>query len=104
MRAEAPGFAPRIKEGGLLKAKFRTARNVSAVRGGGNLAPGNFFVGHSSHREAAIGLNDVLGCRLHQVRGNTASFFDDAINGNCQSPATYDGAAAAKGADALLDH
>src|SRR5207247_11223764 len=99
-RAEAPCFAPLIKEIGLLKTRFRTPRNVSAVRGGGNLAPGNFFVGHSSHREAAIRLNDVLGCRFHQMRGDAASLFSDAINSNCQGSAAHDGAASAKGADA----
>src|SRR4029077_8400244 len=61
MRAEAPGFTLRIKEGSFLKARFHTARNISSIRGGGNLAPRNFFLRHSSHREAAIRLNDILG-------------------------------------------
>src|SRR5262249_38161041 len=96
MGAEAPGFTFRIKEDGLLKAKLHAAGNVSAIRCGGNLAPGNFFVGHSGNGEATICLNDILGCRLQQVRGDTASLFNDPINCDCQGPATRDGAALPK--------
>src|SRR5262249_61478311 len=96
MRAEAPGFAFRIKENGFLKTKIRAAGNVSTVRRGGNLAPSNFFVGHASNGEASIRLHDVSDGRLHQVRGDTPSPFNDTINTNCQSRATSTGAAAAQ--------
>src|SRR5262245_856157 len=104
MGAEAPGFTPRIEESGFLKAGFRAARNVSSVRGGCNLAPGNFLVGYSGHRETTIRLNDVFSRRLHQMPGDPPRLFDDAIDSGCQGAATNDGAAAAEGADALLDH
>ena len=77
----------RSKKNSLLKTQVRAARNVSAVRGGGNLAPGNGFVGHSGHREAAVHLNDVLGSRLHQMRGDPARLFNDAIGRNRQGAA-----------------
>jgi hypothetical protein len=38
------------------------------------------------------------------MRGDTARLLNDAINSNCQRPAAHDGAAAAKGAHALLDY
>src|SRR5262249_61302914 len=97
MRAEAPGFAFRIKENGFLKTKIRAAGNVSTVRRGGNLAPSNFFVGHASNGEASIRLHDVSGGRLHQVRGDTASLFNDAIKRNFPCPATHNCASAAQG-------
>ncbi len=58
--AEAPGFALGIEESGFLQADLHALRHSAAVGGGGDLAPADFFIGHTFDGEAAVGLDDVF--------------------------------------------